>query len=96
MGRISNVLALVHPNPTIEALALLDFLRISSTLDHPNSCGSPRELHNSPVVAHSFMRAQTPENRKILSESEFNIILYSVFKENEIHWILKHIWRASS
>lgn len=36
------------------------------------------------------------ENRKILSESEFFNIIYSIFSDNEIYWITKDIWRASS
>ena len=39
---------------------------------------------------------KSPENRKIISQSEFISMINSIFTDNEIYWILKHIWRTGS
>lgn len=41
-------------------------------------------------------KPKTSENRITLSQREFNFIINSIFTENEIYWITKDIWRASS
>jgi hypothetical protein len=38
----------------------------------------------------------SPDNLTVLSQNEFNLIINSIFTENDIYWIRKNIWRTGS